>query len=343
MTEEDFWKEYEESKRSLDEYDRLEASKKGQSLATLVTFPLIMLIFAGPIFVEDPPTAIGAAGLENVKRYCLAFVLTHIISALAIPTTVWLFVKAYQKETHKELLSRPIRIVIDIILLSIYILFFIRVSKLDLQSVKNGYNEYPLIQAVMLYTDVNKDLKELEVLSTEGEFELKKTGLHLDSPSSINPLGKGGDSYEYGIYDKNGDLLGQISTRDYNILSRSAFKYIPHNIETFQHSGLIKSIDGIEIFDNEYQIIELTYDQDAGVLRRKLIYEDEEMLPDMYLDIYEGNSMPTYQRVNGVPEIPFKPVRPGHYEISISWVEDNKYSKRISNVIEFDLIEYSDQ
>lgn len=316
-------------------------------ISFLVTLPVAGIITLVPLFIEDqmyPVTAIGTAGLENVKKYCIAFILSRIISILLVPVCLWVFDVIYRALSHEQLFTKKVRMVIIVIITVIYIISTPHVLKFELQARQNDYHKFPLVKAAMLCLDINKDHRSNESLSKERDMiYLKTTDFQYKVPVRQGRFSYGTSTindFEYGIYDESGNLLGQISREDYYILSKGVFQYIPHRIETYPYSGLIKTIDDIEIINYKPVEIELTFDYDEGVLRRELLCEDEETLPEMLLQIAIDGEHSVAGRINSRTEISFKPRIPGHFEAWIELCPENGSSFVISNVIEYDQTEY---
>lgn len=318
-------------------------SKTAYVIASLVIFPAAIIIMVSPYFISEkmyPDTAIGTEGLREVKKYCLAFILSYIVSLLLIPVLCWLFALIYRAVSHKKLFSRKGFILTALFFMIAYITIWEPISKFDLQAKRNKYGKIPIVQAVRLYLDVNKDLKGDENTETKYDIAyLKGTVFRYAFPYRFRHNGYRPSIttvYEFGLYDKRGRLIGQISTDDNNKLSEGAFIYVPHRIETFKHSGLIKSIDGNETAEHEPVMIELTFDHDAGVLRRELICDNENIMPEMRLWTTMNGEFAGGLKVNGRTEMDFKPMIPGHAEAWIELRPDNKPAIIISNVIEYD-------
>lgn len=324
-------------------------NRKAMLISSLVTLPVAVIIMLIPLFIEDqmyPVTAIGTAGLENVKKYCIAFILTRIISILLVPVWLWIFDVIYRALSHEQLFTKKVRMVIIVIITVIYIISTPHVLKFELQARQNGYHKFSLVKAAMLSLDINKDLRSNESHSKEKDMiYLKTTDFQYKVPVRQGRFSYGTNTvndFEYGIYDESENLLGQISREDYHILSKGVFQYVPHRIETYQYSGLIKTIDDSEVVENKPIKIELTFDYDEGILRRELLCEDEEVLPDMRLQITIDGEHSFAGRINSRTEISFKPRIPGHFEAWIELCPKNGYSVVISNVIEYDQTKYVD-
>lgn len=323
------------------------SSKTAAGIASLVVFPVAMIVVIAPLLICEkiyPVTAIGTEGLEQVKQYCLVFVLSHVISMLLIPILFWLHNLICRALSHEGYLSRKVRIIIDVPLMALYILGFPRVSEFDLQAMENGYTELPVIQSAMLYSDISKDLKTNESICKEHTMtDLQIVSFTYQVRKSRRSFSTRTVSHwEYGLYDESGNLLGQIARKDYNTLEQGMFTYLPHSVEIYPNSGLIKSIDGKEFAENQPIEIELEFDYDAGVLRRELLCEEEELLPEMRLWTTMDGEYAGGHRINGMTEIRFKPMVPGHAE---AWVElrmEGKAPVIISNIIEYDQAVYVD-
>lgn len=227
-----------------------------------------------------------------------------------------------------------------------YMILFPKVSQFDVLAINNGYYRYPLFQAAMLCRDISRDLMDDETITYDADIvELKTTNVQYkvsQRRGKYHYRSRTISNFEYGIYDKNGKLLGQISRTDHSALSKGLFKYLPHSVEKYKHSGLIKSIDGKETASSAPIEIELQFDYEEGVLRRELLCDDEELLPDMVLAITMDGEYTIGPRINGLTEIAYKPMIPGHFEAWAELREKNKPSEVISNVIVYDRTEYAD-
>lgn len=220
-----------------------------------------LMMPAVPSFVGDamyPETVIGVEGLENVRKYCIAYLASHIICALLMPVLMgvafWLMeTSAWNRRSMENISmnrippSKDVGILAGTILMIVFILYDPGMTRFELQSKNNGYSDYGLKQAAMLLEDVNRDLEENEAVIHE------KDAVHLKGTDVKSPAMRFGrraasavHDYQYGIYDKDDALLGQISQKDYYALSEGTPIYPTHSVETYKHSGLIKSIDGEE-------------------------------------------------------------------------------------------------
>lgn len=324
-------------------------SKSAAGIAAIAILPASVIVLIAPLIISAklyPETAIGAQGLLSVRKYCLVFIFSHTAAMLLIPVLLWGYTTFYKALTHEEYMRSKTKIIVSVAFMLLYIIIFPKVSQFDVLAINNGYYKYPLFQATMLCRDINRDLKEDETITYDTDIvELKTTNVQYkvsERRGKYHYKSKTISNFEYGIYDKNGELLGQISRADHSALSNGLFKYLPHRIETYMNSGLIKSIDGKETAASAPIEIELVFDYEAGVLRRELLCDDEELLPDMVLAITMDGEYTIGPRINGLTEIAYKPMIPGHFE---AWAElrvKNKPSEVISNVIVYDQTEYVD-
>ena len=322
--------------------------KTASGLTALILSPVVTTVMLVPFFICDklyPETAVGISGLEQVRTYCIAMVLSYLGAMLLLPVLFWLYCALYRVMCKEDFFSRKGRIITDVIVMVLYIIAFPRVSQFDVQARENGYPDFPLIQTCMLWHDINKDLRGQESVSTAKDtVELGVVNVHykVRSGGKYSSRMRTITNMEYGLYDANDNLLGQLAQADYNTLSKGIFRYIPHSIETFSHSGLIKSIDGEEEITPQPFQIELAFDYDAGFLRRELLCEDEELLPDMVLWTTMDGEYAGSNRINGQTEIRFKPMIPGHAEAWIELRPERGASSVISNVITYDQTAYVD-
>lgn len=297
----------------------MKETKKADRVFDLLIMPIVIFIVLTLIQHADgllPATAVGAAGLMQVRRYCMFFLLSHLLLLLpGIPLLFRLYMLIYRAVNHRFPFSGKAWAAVSILAAAVCLFTFPYHFRYAQQADANGYSSHPLIQAGILWQAVNKDLQQPESRAETGVIEVKASG----------------------IYAQDGCFLSQISAQDEQTLSQGIFPYLPHRIETYRCSGLIKSIDGTESAEQPATVIKLTYDEDAGILRRELLCTDEEMLPDLHLQITADGEPEIGQRINGRTEIDFKPMFPGYYEL---WVElwGKPYSAEvISNVIEFEM------
>lgn len=269
-----------------------------------------------------PATAIGTAGLLQVRAYCARLLLSHLLMVLSIPVLLWLYVLIFRAVDHKELFSKRTQAVLSCIAMAAYSLGYPWGFGFAQQAAANGYPSHPLLQAAMLWRDTGRDLQSQDAQTETDLLYLEHTGETCC------------------IYDSTEHMLGQITDSDYGMLSQRMLWHLPHQIETYRHSGLVRSIDG----DTEQPVIRiaLEFDYDAGVLRRELLCEDEDTLPELRLWTTMDGEYAGGGRINGRTEIEFKPMVPGHAEAWVILCPTGQPSVVVSNVIVYDQTEYVD-
>lgn len=325
----------------------------GLIILTMLFFFLGVLLI--PLFMTNPckpEVMVGLEGLTQTKRYCGMLVLSHLISALLIPAGIELCALIRRKLDDGALLSLMWRIPIEIILCAAYLLMFPRSTYVELQS-QLKHDSGTLFRAAELYFDTAKDLDKQEtaiqkdISVTLQQFDFKYTYQRRSGGRYSRPKTETAHEYEYGICNRAGKAIAQITVREYKSLQNTAFEYNPHTLTIYKNSGLLAAIDGADTVPNTKQedLVKLTYDYDAGVIRRELLCENEEAMPTMYLHIELdsaefGEESGSREIVNGKTMLAFKPMVPGTGRAWVEMVTETGERVRVSNIIEYEQTEY---
>lgn len=324
-------------------------------LCGAVIFFFTIGILLMPIFFADanePHTLIGREGLLQVRDYCIGLLVSNLIPILAVPLGMELIALLRRKMEGEATFSLKWRIPISIGILILYYAVFPYRIAMEMQTREYYKGKPALVRAAMLLHDVCEDLNAGGTqAAANGTVKLESvdyTYTYTSKTGRFSHETKTGHEMEHGLFAKNGDLIGQVSAADKKTLSDSLFPYLEHEITVYPNSKLIASIDGVYALSVPplENTIELTYDYDAGVIRRDLLCENEDELPEMYLcsemDV-EGLSETEHggkEQINNKTALAFKPMVPG---TARAWVEirlEKGGTQRISNIIEYTQTEH---
>jgi len=317
-------------------------------ICALVLFVSIITAALVLMLVPDlfkPTVMVGTEGLEQTQAYCLALLLSHLFTVLMIPAALELIAFIRRKMDGEETITKIFRIPIEIILIIAFLCASPKTTHIQLQSQIASDSSFTLYRTAMLLADIRKDLSEqktdtqTDIDAQTQSFDYKYTYTTKSGRSSRLQTGH---EFEYGICDENKNTIAQITYSEYQSLNNSAFSYRPHTISTYKHSGMIASVDGAKRIAEKKpeDMITLTYDDDTGVIRRELLSEHEDRMPDMYLRGESkteliGNDNGIKERINGKTVLAFKLLIPGTCKVWVEMMNETGDSIRISNIIEY--------
>ncbi|MBR5371535.1 MAG: hypothetical protein IK130_04900 [Oscillospiraceae bacterium] len=330
--------------------------RKAPNIPSLILLLIVSVtIFLIPVFANDlltPDTMIGKTGLKQVHQYAGMLLFTYLGSALIIPAAIELDAHIRRKREGEPLLTAVWRIPISVVLTLSYLLLYPKTSAAEMQSQSLTDSSYVIVRMAVLYGETGKDLRENETVplgTIPVQIQQKSYKYTLTTGSSYTGYRtESAFEHETGLFTESDILIGQITGNESGKVRRSAFPYQKHTIETYKHSGLIASVDGLGQFPYSGKwedMITLTYDYDAGVLRRELLCEDESTMPDMHLKIQMdsdefGSSEGGHQIINGLTAIAFKPMIPGKAKAWIEFLDKGIGWQRVSNIIEYTQTDY---
>ena len=319
-------------------------------LFSVAIFILVILLFFLPLYLGDalrPETMIGEAGLKAVRKYCGMLLLVHVGAAILVPLTIESIARYHRKRNGKPFLSAFWRIPITVILTGAYLIFYPKVTHVELQTEGGTQSTFALVRAASLWMDAGKDLRNQTTVSLGtvpvDVKQVRYEYTYTTGSSRYSFSTRKGYENEMGIFAKNGELIAQIGYAEAGKVKRSAFPYQQHSIELYEHSKMLASVDGLHQFTGTGKwedMITLTYDYDAGVIRRELFNDNEkETVPEMRLHLEIETATEKMQSggntiVNGQTKLQFKPLIPG---IGRAWIEmqvANATWERVSNIIE---------
>ena len=267
--------------------------------STLITGLPLVLVFTAPILIAGhymPDTFIGISGLEQVKRFCIAELITASVSIALIFLLMALRRHLANKALDKEVITKPQTVITAVIFTVIYLLFPYSYSGLRVQTDDAGCKGVmPLRYAQLLYL-TDRDIRERQTeVSFEGSTVFRTTVLSKEI-----------SKYEYSFATEDGRDIGQLSPHEYRRFNNGLFNKATHEFTVYKNSHVIAAIDGVSETDEvSLNVIEFSYDPETKMLTRELICKNEDELPIIYL-VYSENGRDIQEGpINGMTEMYF--------------------------------------
>lgn len=268
-----------------------ELKKKKESAKFDGTMFEIIFFFVGtaainvflPLVIEKPNavTYIGTAGLLAARRRLVLYLLIRMARIFA-PLLCLLFTGFWVHLLRREKL-RPSkeRLMIGLMLcLFMYPMTVTHRTGFELQCDVNGYRGIRPVKAIMLLSDIQRDLREQnapepETLGLETARENYRYVIHGRRGSRSSRC----NVYEYALTDASGNYLAQIAPGDAKN-AEGICAYAEHSVALYPHSGFVAAFDGevslpqLHDFDS---LFTLTYDPETQMLRRTTNPHENEM------------------------------------------------------------------